>query len=367
MSFNNKVKKKILFVSGTMASGVLTYLVNLTNEIVDDFDVYIAYGIRKDTPSNFKQLFNNKVHFILVKDLEREISLTKDIKAFMEIKKISRQINPDIIHLHSSKAGVLGRLAFSGRDTPVFYTPHGYSFLMKNASEKKKHIYRLIEKLSARKNTITISCSYGENEETQKLTRNAEYINNGIDTRKIDKYITNSPDMNTVFTLGRISEQKNPELFNNIAKKFPNTKFVWIGGGKQKNKLTSPNIEVTGWLSNDEALKKAANYGIFILPSQWEGLPMALLEAMYMKKVCIVSNIIGNNNVIKDGYNGYLCNNLDDYLKAVDSSLNGKVPQSFTLNAHKDVEKKYTAQIMGEKYKSLYFKSLNSRNKLDDE
>ena len=135
-------KKKILYIVEAMGGGVFTYIVDLTNELVDTYDMYIAYAVRKQTPSNYKDYFDKRIHLIEVKNFARAINATKDIAAFFEIRKIAKEIKPDIIHLHSSKAGALGRFAFSGKRVPLFYTPHGYSFLMQNSSEAKRKIYK---------------------------------------------------------------------------------------------------------------------------------------------------------------------------------------------------------------------------------
>ena len=102
----------------------------------------------------------------------------------------------------------------------------------------------------------------------------------------------------TVYTLGRICYQKKPTLFNEIAGSFPNVKFVWIGDGELRGELTSKNIEITGWADRSTAIRYAVNADVFLLPSRWEGLPISLLESMYMKKICVVSNVIGNRDVI---------------------------------------------------------------------
>ena len=69
-----------------------------------------------------------------VKDFCREIRPARDFGALQQLRQLAREIRPDLIHLHSSKAGALGRLAWSGRKTPLLYTPHGYSFLMADCS-----------------------------------------------------------------------------------------------------------------------------------------------------------------------------------------------------------------------------------------
>lgn len=88
-----------------------------------------------------------------------------------------------MIHLHSSKAGALGRFAFNGKDIPLYYTPHGYSFLMQNHSTAKRLIYKAVETLCGKRKRMAISCSEGEHQETLKLTKNADYVNNGINMK----------------------------------------------------------------------------------------------------------------------------------------------------------------------------------------
>ena len=79
---------------------------------------------------------------------------------------------------------------------------------------------------------------------------------------------------------------------------FTYVKFVWIGDGELRDQLTSENIEITGWADRSTAIRYAVNADVFLLPSRWEGLPISLLESMYMKKACVVSNVIGNRDVI---------------------------------------------------------------------
>ena len=118
------LRKKILYVVEAMGGGVFTYIVDLSNELIKEFDIYIAYAVRPQTPPDYRQYFDKRIHLIEVKNFCREINLKKEFAAIKEIKNIAYEIQPDIIHLHSSKAGVIGRIAFSGKKIPLFYTPH---------------------------------------------------------------------------------------------------------------------------------------------------------------------------------------------------------------------------------------------------
>lgn len=351
-------KKKILFVVEAFGGGIFTYIVDLANELIKDFDVYIAYSVRPQTPHDFQEYFNKKVNLIEVKSFTREINPIKDLKAVIEIKKIAEGIKPDIIHLHSSKAGVIGRIAFNGNHIPLYYTPHGYSFLMKNYSNIKRTVFKGIEKVMSLRKCTTISCSLGEHKETLTITDNALYVNNGVNIEKLNALIENVEVKEhpfTVFTLGRICYQKNPILFNQIAEAMPDTKFIWIGDGELRDELKSENIEVTGWVERKEALIRSANADVFLLTSLWEGLPISLLESMYMKKLCVVSDVIGNHDVISNGINGYVCRNVHEYVKAINSVDTKEIIN----NAFDCIIDQYNTAEMVNQYNKIY----NSKSK----
>ncbi|AEV69377.1 glycosyltransferase [Acetivibrio clariflavus] len=355
-------RQKLLYVVEAMGGGVFTYIVDLANELADSYDIYIAYAIRQQTPHDYKTYFDKRIHLIEVRNFGRSINPIKDVKAFFEIRKIADKIKPDIIHMHSSKAGALGRWAFNGRKVRLFYTPHGYSFLMQNHSSIKRALYKMVESISAKRRCTTISCSEGEHQESLKLTKNAVYVNNGINIKVLQDLIDSVDKKNdqhpfTVFTLGRICHQKNPQLFNKVAELMSDVKFVWIGDGELRSFLNSKNIEITGWVDRKEALKYALMADVFILTSLWEGLPMSLLEAMYMKKLCIVSNIIGNRDVIQNGQNGYICNSVDEYVSAIRAAQAGQVDQLIE-KAYFDVQNKYNTAVMAKKYSSIYQKGI---------
>lgn len=355
--------KKVLHIVEAFGGGVFSVLVDLINGQANDFEVVIAYGKRNQTPENFKEYFNEKVKFIEVKDFTRSISLKKDFKALKEVKEIIKKEQPQIIHLHSSKAGIIGRLATSGRKVKMFYNPHGFSFLKQDDSKIKRAIYWLIEKATVivnRKCTI-VGCSNGEYLEAKKLNKNAVCINNGINIEKLESETNNLTPKEIdyenlkICTVGRIGYQKNPELFNEIAKSFPSFQFTWIGDGELKEKLTSKNIIVTGWKSRKEVLEELNNQDIFILTSLWEGLPISLLEAMYMKKLCIVSNCIGNNDVIEHERNGFIANNVEEFINII-QNIQNQQEKNIKDNAKNDILEKYNAKTMAKKYMEEYLK-----------
>ena len=157
-------KKKILHIVEAFGGGVFTMLSDLCNGLDKDYDIIIAYSLRPQTPNNFT----------------RNINPVKDIKALIEIKKIVKNEKPDIVHLHSSKAGILGRIGIHNKNIKMLYNPHGFSFLKLDDSRAKRFMYKFIEKITAifnHKCTI-VGCSNGEYEEAKKLNKNSICINN---------------------------------------------------------------------------------------------------------------------------------------------------------------------------------------------
>ncbi len=364
----NRNRRRILYVAEAMGGGVFTFLVGLCNELVDYYDIYVAYGIRTQTPDDFRKYFDERVHLIRVRNFERSIDPRHDLGAFVELRKIADKVKPDLIHLHSSKAGALGRWAFDGKKLPLFYTPHGYSFLMSNYNATKRLSYKMVEKLSAIRRCTTISCSEGEHKETLSLTKNARFVNNGINVEEMQRMMDSIGSCEnegfTVFTLGRICYQKNPGLFNEIAEKLPDVRFVWIGDGELRDMITAPNIEVTGWMNREEALRRSMASDVFVLTSLWEGLPMSLLESMYMEKLCLVNDVIGSRDVIQTGVNGYVCRNADEFVAAIRGILEDPEKAArMTAQARKDIIEKYNTRVMAEKYREIYEEAFAAKDK----
>lgn len=351
-------RKKILYIVEAMGGGVFTYMREMANGLVSDFDILIAYGMREQTPQNLVNYFDPRVQLIEIQSFCRAISPYKDLKSLCEIKKTAKNYHPDIIHVHSSKAGVLGRLAFNKKGYDLYYTPHGYSFLMQDCTDLKRNLYRGIEYLFGHGNCTTISCSPGENQEAKKITRKTKVVNNGVNIAELNEMIRNTQIHKhpfTAFTIGRICEQKNPDLFNEIALSLPGVHFVWIGDGELKSRLTAPNIEITGWQSREDVIKRAVNGDVFLLTSRWEGLPISLLEGMYMEKVCIVSDVIGNNDVITNGVNGFLCKETAEFTETI-KNVSEKDLTSIRRNAKREIKDKYNTRNMIDEYKRIYLK-----------
>ncbi|MCR3757950.1 glycosyltransferase [Clostridium felsineum] len=353
---------KIMNVVESFGGGVYSFLVDVCNRLSENNEVVLVYSKREQTPMNFKKDFDSRIKLIYL-DMCRGFNITKNLKSLSVLKYIIKNEKPDIVHLHSSKAGFIGRMACRqiGFDMKnVIYNPHGFSFLQKNENKVKRYIYYILELYASKMGGSIVGCSKGEAIEAEKISRRVYNINNGINTKKIDEIIFKLRDKCdlkeiTIGTVGRISFQKNPKMFNEIAKMFPKIKFIWIGDGELRKELTSSNISVTGWRKREEVISLINILDIYIMTSLWEGLPIALLEAMYLKKTCIVSNVVGNRDVIINGKSGYIVDSKDEYVDCIKNILqNPKDMRTMADCACREVINKYNLLKMTDEYLGLY-------------
>ena len=354
-------KKPVLFYAvKRLSGGILTFLTDLSNRLIETYDISIAFYPDSETPQQIRTLFDPRVKMYSVTSFESDGNPLTDGGGGTELKALCEEIHPDIIHLHGFGAGRIGRKIFANADIPVFYTPHGYLFLAEDHNRITKSMYRRIEKNLAKTNCVTIACSRSEYAEALAFSDTAVYVNNGINTESIDQLLqeTAIPDHPlTVYTSGLINPQKNPALFNEIAMAMPDVQFVWIGDGEMRYKLTAPNTKITGWLPREEALKQAASADVFILTSLWEGLPLTLLEAMYMNKLCVVSNVAGSKDLIVNGETGFVCNSAAAFVNAIHQCRENNV-SDLIANAREEVVENYTIEKMVQGYDAIYKKAL---------
>jgi glycosyltransferase involved in cell wall biosynthesis len=313
---------KIVHVVEPFASGIAEFVKSLVENLRDDTHI-IIHGER-DYVMKFSDVVRNfplhNVRFIRWKSAQREISITKDTAAFMELltilKRLKKKEMVDAVHLHSSKSGFLGRLACKMANiNNVVYTPNGAPFFV-GKNEFTNYFYKQLEKLGASFGGKIVCCSESELEAYRKLGIEAININNGIlplitDTQK---NVSQKGNAFRVVTSGRIINQKNPALFNEIARyfeEFGQFQFIWVGDGdtEAKSHLTAKNIQVTGWLDKKEAAERVTAADIYLSTANFEGLPFAVLEALSLKKPVLLSDCIGNRDLVKKGMNGDLFKN----------------------------------------------------------
>ncbi len=264
--------------------------------------------------------------------LVRPISPCRDLKALRQLIEIMRDHEFDIVHTHSSKAGVLGRIAAKLAGVPVvMHTVHGFAFPAAR-SWLKKALYLATEWLSARFCDMTICLKPSDMVLAEKWLRiqpdKLRLIPNGIAVetyrpmdrscrRKIHREVFKTePGTLAIGTVGRLWPQKDPFCFVEAAdillSRGVDAEFFLIGDGDLRHDLEGvirlrgreDQIHVLGWRTDVPRLVAALD--LFVLTSRWEGLPLALLEALACGTPVVASDIPGNREAVVEGVDGLL-------------------------------------------------------------
>jgi glycosyltransferase involved in cell wall biosynthesis len=248
------------------------------------------------------------------------------LAGLIHIARLMQQLDPEIVHFHSSKAGVLGRLAatLSARRKGVFYSPRGLAFLQEDYSERARDVFAAIEWLMARVGGTVVACSAGEQTLVRARIRapRIALIENAVDIDSVIPRIERMDGRVVVGIAGRITYARNALLFAEMARRHasPGVAFRWIGGGDASDReaLNAAGVEVTGWMPRSEALREVAGLDIYLHPSRWEGMPVALIEAQVAAIPAVATDVVGNRDVIQHGETGFIergAEGLSDALK----------------------------------------------------
>lgn len=370
---------KICVITECLAGGVLTYLQNVCNFMAETGEeIILIYSPKDETPDNVKLMFNKNIKLVELQFNRKKIG--SYFKLYYEYKRLIKEIGPDVIHLHSSFSGYIGRVLLKFNPdlcNKSFYTPHGYSFLKLNNSNSIRRLFMNLEKYISffNPNTIIVPISDSEESASNLIAhkRNIKKVLTGININNIDLLTTgikkNDSKIKYVISTGRLSDQKNPLMFIEIAKqcieKRKDLKFIWIGGGKLegvvRDKVKEYSLEkhvtITGWINHDEAIKLMYKYGdIYVQTSLWEGLPITVLEAMYLRSCVLVKNSPGNTDPIENQKNGFIFSQVNEFAEEIIGLLEREESSlKIARCAHGYVKENYNIEINSQKLLSLYY------------
>lgn len=259
----------------------------------------------------------------MIRDIGKE-----DLTAIIKVRKLIKQHKPDIVYAHSSKAGAIARVADMGLKNYCIYNPHGWAFNMK-CSEKKRKVYIAIEKIAALFCDKIICISEAEKQSAleKKICKEKklQVIFNGVDVegykertcKNVQRNDLNIPENAFIVGMvGRISQQKAPDVFIKMAKlvkeEIPHAHFIIVGNGEQKkdiieyanNNGLSDCLHITGWV--DDPMSYVELFDVACLLSRWEGFGLVLPEYMMAGKPIVASRVDAIPNIIRNEENGLL-------------------------------------------------------------
>ena len=333
--------------------GAQTIVADLVRNLKPEHELFILYGGNGEAWSD---LGNNFVR-IKLNDHRKEVSF-KDISLFFKLLYYRIKYRPDVVHLHSSKMGVLGRLVFSSQKT--VYTVHGFDSI-RTAFRKFLAIEKILKNKVFR--IVGVSRYDVDMMKVEGIYENVECIYNGVadhhllSVNKNDIITSNLEDIKhtypkTVMCISRISKQKKFDLFIDIAKHMPQYAFVWIGNKEKVNGLP-PNVFCLG--EAHSAFSYLSYADLFILTSNYEGLPMSLLEALAFG-VPVVASQVGGITEVLDGKNGYaLENKAEPFIEKIERILSDEeIQKEMSDYARKSYLANFTVEKMVGRYMSVY-------------
>lgn len=333
--------------------GAQTIVADLVKNLSPEHELFILYGGNGEAWSEL----GNDFRRIKLNNHRKEVSL-KDISLFFKLLYYRIKYKPDVIHLHSSKMGVLGRLAFNSHKT--VYTVHGFDSIRK-AFRKFLTIEKVLKDKVFR--IIGVSQYDVDMMKEEGIYRNVERIYNGVEdhhllpidksdiiTSELEKIKQSFPKI--IMCISRISKQKKFDLFLDVAKSIPQYAFVWIGN-KDKVEDLPPNVFCLGEAHSAFSYLKYAN--LFILTSNYEGLPMSLLEALAFG-VPVVASQVGGITEVLDGKNGYaLENKVELFTEKIRKILSDeKIEKEMSDCARESYLANFTVEKMVGSYMSVY-------------
>lgn len=349
---------KILYIiTLSDLGGAQAVVYNLANDQVDrGNEVMVVSGNGNYEWSNLDQ----RVKLLKLDYLHREIGI-KDFLVLLKFIRLRYSFSPDIVHLHSSKMGVLGRLAFSKRN--VIYTVHGFDSV-RMANRKFLFLERILKN---RATSIVGVCRYDYNALLEEgIKKNVTYIYNGVpdmcsspfegdeetetlrEIEDIKKHYSK-----VVMCIARDAKQKKIDLFFDLARACQNYAFVWIGNLNQYENVPE-NVFLLG--SKVNAYKYWQLADLCILPSNYEGLPISIIEALSYSVPVVASNVGGVAEIL-DGTNGFAIeNDVTLYAEKIKYALDEENWSRLSKAARRSYENHFTIDKMVNSYNEIYEK-----------
>jgi glycosyltransferase involved in cell wall biosynthesis len=322
-----KRKIKIIHILHSVGGVDVSLRLILNNLDSDIFESIVIHGY-EDTKEGFKNNKNKPITDYKTR-IKRSISPINDVKSLSFILKVLKKEEPDLIHCHSAKGGILGKLASFLTKIPCYHTPQAYSYLSAE-SKLKRIIFLNIEKLFSNFNNSILASSVSERNrainEVGYHPKKVKVFSNSImpieevPSLKIPK--TWPPEY--ICSVGRPSFQKNIELMVKIISELKETKknihLVLMGVGYhspnlekvklliEKYKLKE-NITLLEWTNRSDIFNIISNSQLYISTARYEGLPYSVIECLSLGKAAVVSDADGNRDLIENGKNGFVISN----------------------------------------------------------
>jgi glycosyltransferase involved in cell wall biosynthesis len=310
-----------------------------------------------------------KLKTIRIQHMGRKISPLNDLRACLEVRKVIKDLKPQIIHTHTFKAGFIGRLVGGGFKR--VHTYHGHLFDDESFSKFEKKVITSVEKIMASRTDLLISVGeeVGEKlrEEGIGVEQNWLSIPPGVrQIGKLDRHqaraVLGLPKNGILIGwMARMTEVKNPHLLLEVAEKLKGFNFVMAGGGNLLSEIQGkapPNVAVIGWT---DALTFWSAVDLAVSTSQNEGMPISLIEAQLAGIPVIATDVGSTSEVVENGITGAVTSNKPDEIADEIKSLieDREKFRSMSYASKIRAEKEFSVEKMIGAHKTAYSQLIN--------
>lgn len=319
---------RVLHVTEAMGSGVLSLVDSISRRQTEaGAEAVVLFVPRPETPTDdaLRHRFHPGVRLTRVSTGRRRSDL---LALFHAVRRAAREA--DVVHVHSSIAGAVARVALWGRlpASRVFYSPHGFAFLRLDLPRAARLGIQLIESVLARRSTLVLTSPSERSVAEERLSPpRVRLLQTGVaaDTIALAPRSAETRRRPVVGMIGRVTHQKAPWRFAAAARALQDrADFVWIGAGAAADEarwLGSAPVRVTGWVSADELVALIDRIDVLLFPSLWEGMSLSLIQAQAQGIPAVVSDVVGNRDSVDDGVSGFVRGTTDELIAATERLL----------------------------------------------
>lgn len=376
---------KILHITDASAAGVLAAITNLARAQAEHADVAAVRFCYTPRPESLS-------HEEIVSAMGPKVEVNRwSTRSRTAVPSLIRGLlmemrrgEFDLVHLHSSRAGFLGRVIARALHSSahIVYSPHGFAFDRSDFSVLAAAVFLNLERLALHDNRSLVLVSEGEAAvaRTKLPLSQTAVLPNVVDTASFVRAKSGTEgnaaegedEVLRVLHIGRIMTQKRPEMFAAVAAQahqvYPGRfEFVWIGDGDRAllhDGSDTSLIEVTGWVAPDELRTHLSRASLMLFTSSGEGMPISLLEASSMEVPTVGSDVVGVRDLVTDGVDGFLIGTVDEAVGALGRLLKRACRRNLGTAARDRVLAHHSHADLGDRslriYRKLGYPSTNS-------
>lgn len=359
---------KVLHVIARMnVGGTATYLYNLLEGLENSMvETKLIIG---RVPSNEKEDSRvEQLNYQRIPWLSRSIAPIGDLKARRKLWEIVKEFQPDLIHCHTFKAGVLVRSKKTS--IPMIHTFHGHHLYDPDYGKFARFVLNGIERKLARrsKKILTIGSRVAVELIDVGIGKKSQYqsIAPGVrlpklsDRSRIVERLSINPDRLNVLWMGRLTRVKRPDRVIELAKRFPEVNFIIAGDGELREELEAKAAENVHFLGvqNSDVMFSLAD--IALLTSDSEGMPLTLIEGQMAGVPAIATDVGSVSEIVKNEVTGFVTSTqLDQIASSLGRLLGDSMLRStMAKNSRARAAKKFSIEKMVESHILVYEQAL---------